>query len=90
MLKLGTKKETFEFEYDGKVYTLPSINSLPAKDMLALSRIQDESERVTAGTDLQISIIEKHCKGLLDKLTMDELNSLVTAWSEESGISVGE
>lgn len=90
MFKLGARKETFDFEYDGKVYHLPSLNSLPAKEMMELSRIVDENERIVAGTDMQMKIIEKNCKGLLDKLSMDELNALVTAWSEESGITVGE
>lgn len=90
MFKLGAEKKTFDFEYDGKEYSLPSINDLPAKDMMALSRIKDDDERIAKGVDLQMGVIDAYCKGLLDKLTVEELNALCEEWAKESGISLGE
>ena len=90
MFKLEATKKKFEFEYDGKEYSLPSLNCLPAKVGLSLARISDEQERITASNEMLMDIIEENCKGLIDKLTMKELEELINAWSEESGITLGE
>lgn len=86
MYEIKPSTEKFEFKLGKKVYSLPKFNQLKAKDALKLSRIKDDEE----AAEVVANIIEREVPGLLDKLTADQLNDLVTAWCEDSGVKLGE
>ena len=77
---------TFAMERDeGTTYSLPLIQDLPAKQVRALSKAQDEN-----GIDLMFDLFDELAPGLTDVATQRDLGLVMEAWSEASNATLGE
>lgn len=102
--KASIKQNRFEFKLPGdkKTYSLPKMQYLPAgikarmgSTSASLKRVLDEGgqpslEQKLELQEIQRELLESQVPGLYDRVTEDQLQELVKAWQEASGISVGE
>lgn len=93
----------FEFTLPGsdKVWQLPLLGYLKANEQGNFVRVAAKVKRsgdkakkdsaiLSEVMDLQRELIEKHCPGLYDLVTVDQLEALVVAWQEASKVRLGE
>lgn len=83
--------ERFQFAIEGDetIYSLPNPRKLPAVFALELGKATkagDSSGAVAVFAEL----LDAECPGLLGKITVEQLTSLVEAWQEFGGITAGE
>lgn len=80
---------TFDFRIEGKrkVYSIPKAKNLPASVAFDLSEAAKSGEGIQA-TRIFLDMLERHCPGLTDSLTIDQLTALVDAWQAE--MTMGE
>jgi hypothetical protein len=102
--KASLKQNQFEFKVPGerKARTLPLLKFLPiglrgklseaAKPLAAAQEAgrQPEQADLEKLGGLQLELLEKYSPGVSDALDSDQLGSLLVAWQEASGITVGE
>lgn len=81
--------ETFAFRIgEGEtVYELPALRCLPASYALKMAQGAQEREGLGA-TEVFFELIEEYCPGLLDTLTLGDVQALAEAW--QGDVSTGE
>jgi hypothetical protein len=82
------KKEAFRFALEGdedKVFELPMIQDLPARQVQKLSEAGDDK-----GTKELFDLLDTLTPGLLDVATQREVGEILSAWSDASQVSLGE
>lgn len=79
------KPEKFRFRIEGdeREWELTKINELKASQLLAIGRASGNADKMEALS----GVIESECPGLLDELTVSELEAVIAAWTEESALS---
>lgn len=81
MFKLEKEdRRAFEFEYDGEVYSVPSVDSMPLDLVRELWQADEASDR----TVLLMDWFEEQAPGIAGKLTAGEFNALVEAWGGDA------
>ncbi|MDD6997354.1 MAG: hypothetical protein PUI21_05980 [Collinsella sp.] len=80
------ERDTFDFTYGGKRYSLPAVSALSLGDVMAIEEASGDAGKLMAYR----GIFERYAPGLFDQLTQDELLSIAADWASESGVSVGE
>lgn len=78
--KKSIKQNQFEFEIDGKQYTVPLLKYLPVSTI-----IRFESE----GFKAVLEAFGTHAD-IVGALDQEQFEGLTKAWTEESGIDLGE
>jgi hypothetical protein len=84
--RASVKQNQFEFKIPGdrKTYSIPKLQFLRPALLRQMDSMKNQVDRVYA-------LIENYHPGLVDKFDdMEQLTALYTAWSEGSGITVGE
>lgn len=78
----------FQLEEGGKVYRMPALGSLPLKSVRELLKLKgaDDAEAL----DAIAVILDRYCKGLSAKLTLDQFNAVLDEWFAASGVTLGE
>lgn len=90
MFKLEQNTQAFTFEYAGKEYSLPLMDSIPAREGMRIANLP-KSEQDTATQDLLLAMIDNACgTEFLDTITSMQLQALVEEWSKASSATVGE
>lgn len=80
------KRETFDFTYGGKRYSLPAVSALSLGDVMAIEEAIGDAGKLIAYR----GIFERYAPGLFDRLTQDELLAIAADWASESGVTTGE
>ncbi|MGJ4168881.1 MAG: hypothetical protein DI609_05580 [Corynebacterium urealyticum] len=78
--------EKFHYEHGNKKISLPKFNQLPFGTMRKIRRESMEEQMFLM---FELAADEKSL-AVLDTMTMDEINDLVIAWQDDSGITQGE
>ena len=88
------KPESFEFEYDGKQYSVPYLRYAPypvvAKYNAAVKKVKTASEQADALIDLCSGQFEKHAPGVLKNLSMEQATEMFNAYVAEGKTTPGE
>lgn len=84
--------QSFEFEFEGKKYTIPSRLGLPMKRFRkiqkAISQSDDKEETLF---DEIMGVFDEYAPDVMDKLTLGQAMELFTAYStDEDAPSLGE
>lgn len=85
---IGSERGEFAFALErdaDTTYVLPLIQDLPAKQVRALSKAQNEE-----GIDMMFDLFDELAPGLTDVATQRDLGLIMEAWSEASSATLGE
>lgn len=86
--------EKFEFEYDGKTYSVPYLKYAPypviSKYNADIKKAKTASEQADALIDLCSKQFEKHAPGVLKNLSMEQATDMFNAYVEEGKTAPGE
>lgn len=82
--------QVFHFKISGsdKLWSLPTVKSLPMR--LYLGLVGTDKLSVAEQTAKASELVEALCPGLIENLTVEAFNDVLSAWYEASGISLGE
>ncbi len=84
---MTAKKKTFEFEHDGKKYTVPAFNALPMGAVRKARKAKDEGDQVF--TIIEIMLGEDSPElAALDAMDGEEFQQFMAAWTQ--GAPLGE
>jgi hypothetical protein len=78
--------ETFEFQWKGDVYTFPKMANVTFDQISLLSGLGDLPGLRT----LFEAISPEFAERALGRMSTNEIGAVVTAWQEDSGITLGE
>lgn len=81
--KKSLNQNRFEFDHEGTTYSVPLMKFVPAGSMEAF-----EAGKETTG--LILAADNDKTRDLIRGLDADQIEALVGAWGEASGITVGE
>lgn len=95
MYKLDdSKPTTFDFEYDGKVYSVPARTSLPMSTFRAIRKaIADSSNPEETGFDEIMKLFDEYIPEVMESIDMGQAMELFRAYSSldtGEGASLGE
>ena len=93
MIEFSDKAELFNFKVNGKKYSIPKAKCMPysmVKKWRGLSNIEDEEEKNNKALEMQEKIFNKYCPKLLEDVTIGTFEKIISAWYEDSGITMGE
>lgn len=102
--RASIKQNQFEFKVPGerKTRTLPLLKFVPVGYRDRLQRLAEpireaqaagetpSNEVLAAFGSFQIDLLEKYAPGLTDLMDDEQLAALLKAWTQASGVSVGE
>lgn len=81
--KASINQNRFEFELDGKSYSIPKLQYIKPSLMKRLNGQDAEM--------LVLSLVDEYHEGLSDEFdSLDQMLALYEAWAEASGLTVGE
>lgn len=82
----------FEFEVDGKVYSVPMRESLPMPKFREIrKRISESDNPAEVAIDMVFELFDEYAPGVLDSLTFEQALKLVNAYSSGGdGETLGE
>ena len=83
MYKLeGSKAKTFDFEYDGKTYSVPSRESLPMSTFRAIRKAIAESDSPEeTGFDEIMKLFDEYIPEVMENIDMGQALELFRAYS---------
>lgn len=81
--KKSIRQNRFEFEVDGRTYSMPLLKFLPVA-----SAEEFEREHNVAG--VLAAVDSEEAKAVLRAMDGEQIAALIDAWQEESGVGVGE
>ncbi len=88
--KIMGEKRALEFELsDGSAWSVPTMKSLPVTEARELIRKFKDADEYGA-TDIVIGFFAEKCPGLVERLTMAEMEQVISLWNESSRESLGE
>ena len=93
MFKLEkSKAKTFDFEYDGKEYSVPSVSSLPMKRFRAIrEKLAESNNSAEVFFDEIMNLFDEYIPEVMDTIDLDEAKALFKAYSAENDeASLGE
>lgn len=79
---------TFDFEYRGTTYTVPTADAMSLDDAAAMANVA--SDGMTALTVWLRDWFERHAEGCTKDMTLKQFNSLLNAWRAASKADLGE
>lgn len=93
MFKLeDSKAKTFDFEFEGKTYSVPSRDSLPMSTFRSIRKALAESgnsEEVLF--DEIMKLFDEYAPDVMDRICLEQAMKLFQAYSlEDDGASLGE
>lgn len=83
----------FEFEVDGKAYSVPHRESLPMPKFREIrKRIDGAENKAEEAIDTMFDLFDEYAPGALDSLTFEQAIQLVNAYTTgaDGGDSLGE
>lgn len=80
------RSEVFEFEWQGVAHSFPKMANVDFDTISLLGGLDD----LPGLRALFEAISPEFAEGALGKMSTSEIGALVTAWQEDSGITVGE
>lgn len=83
MLQLTT--DDFEFEIDGKKYTLPQLNIDMFGTIAMLANVEDKAEQMFAFRDAILNVASDEAGVEIRKLSIQAMTSLFRAWTGLGG-----
>lgn len=84
----SAESRLFEFKVGNREFSIPLMDSLPLVDMMELSAAA-EAGGIESLKGF-VSIFERHAKGAVDMLNVEQFKKLVTAWREACSVELGE
>lgn len=89
--KLESRKPTmFEFEFEGKVYGVPAMDSLPSAVFMRIRRKLEESDnQAEMGFDEIMSLFESYVPDVMEKIDFGQAKELLVAYAN-TGVKLGE
>lgn len=77
-----SKAKCFEFEIDGKKYSVPRRESLPFPVFRKIrKRIQESNDAAEEGINAMFDLFEEFAPGALDSLDFEQALNLINAYS---------
>lgn len=83
-----SKANTFTYTFDGKTITLPKFGNFPFGVIRKIRKLEDE-EQFYSLLEL-VTKDDPDTLDVIDSMYADDVADLVTAWQEDSGVSLGE
>lgn len=81
------KQELFEFQINGVAHSAPLVGDLPYKKLIEFKAMSaDGADGIDAIKWLVDNVFEAEEPGLLDGLTVSQMNELVAAYNKASGL----
>lgn len=93
MYKVENNAEPFEFEIDGNVYAVPTMQNLPLKTFREIqSKIRKAKDGTTEETAVYalLDMFESIAPGCTESLTFTQALDLMKAYTSYNGESLGE
>lgn len=92
MFKLAEEKpKMFEFEYKGKKYGVPVVDSLPFATFMRIRAKMSESEDAgEAGFDEIMGLFSQYAPSVMEEITLAQAKELFVAYSASGSASLGE
>lgn len=92
MFKLEeAKPELFEFEYKGKTYGVPAIDSLPFSTFMRIRKKLSSAEDVgELGFDEIMGLFEQYVPDVMDDINLTQAKKLFIAYAGSGSASLGE
>lgn len=83
-----SKANTFTYTFDGRTITLPKFGNFPFGVIRKIRKLEDE-EQFYSLLEL-VTKDDPDTLDVIDSMYADDVADLVTAWQEDSGVSLGE
>ena len=93
MFKLDeSKAKTFDFEFEGKTYSVPSRNSLPMRTVREIRKaLSDSNNSEEALFDEIMKVFDEYIPEVMERIDLGQAMELFKAYSvEDDGESLGE
>ena len=92
MFKLEDRNPAmFEFEYKGKKYGVPTIDSLPFSTFMRIRKKLNGSEDASElGFDEIMGLFEQYIPDVMDEIRLDQAKELFVAYASSTATSLGE
>ena len=93
MFKLDeSKAKTFDFEFEGKTYSVPSRNSLPMRTFREIRKaLSDSNNSEEALFDEIMKVFDEYIPEVMERIDLGQAMELFKAYSvEDDGESLGE
>lgn len=93
MFKLGdSKAKSFDFEYGGKVYSIPSRDGLPMSTFRRIRKALAESDNSEETLfDEIMRVFDEYAPDVMERIDLNQAMQLFKAYSvEDDGVSLGE
>lgn len=86
VFKLESRKpKMFEFEYDGKKYGVPSVDSLPFSTFMRIRKKLEESDNPSElGFDEIMNLFESYIPDVMAEIDLSQAKELFTAYASSS------
>jgi len=79
-------EDRFEFEHNGRTYSLPRFGTWPAGLMRRIRKLSD----VDATFTILEEVADTKTLAAIDSMSLDEFNALQQAWADHAGVTLGE
>jgi len=76
----------FVFLYDGERYEVKSIGRLSSEELEVIAELPEYKQPAAMAN----ALADEATAAIIGGMALDELNDFMEAWTEHSGISVGE
>src|SRR5690554_32376 len=84
--KKPAAEDAFEFEHDGKTYTLPKFGTWSAGLVRRVRKLPD----VDATFTILEEVADPETLAAIDAMGLDEFNQLQQDWADHGGVTLGE
>ena len=88
MIEIKRTEEKFEFSYDGKEYSVPSMRSIPLAEMNKMLDASQDGE--LADIKATQEFFKKYAPGFVKSAAFGDYADAVAAWQRDSGVNAGE
>lgn len=87
---IGGQAKEFCFKLEGsdELHRLPALGSLPLREARRLVSL--DTSDTSALVDTMGEIFDRYCPGLTDTLTLEQFTEVTEAWTDASGVKLGE
>ncbi len=87
------KRQTFDFEIEGKQYSVPYMKHMPLNKMLAYNKRIKHMKADAQGDEyiaFVADIFNEHAPGAIDNLSVEQFSDLMKAYIAEGQAAAGE
>ncbi len=88
LIDAPAKEFCFRLAGSDELHRLPALGSLPLKTARRLVGLDESGTGELV--DVMEGLLDRYCPGLTDSLTLEQFTELAEAWTDASGVKLGE